>query len=600
MALGKHSVLPSQDFYFRSGLTYTERTASVFNIRVLPAGCIFSQAGPLVWPKRPEDALPLLGYLMSLPARSLLELLVGSGDGAVSGSAARHFLAGTVSSIPVPSFPVSVWRRIGELTRHCVEESHFLHSQMETDIHFVSSAQFSALLEGVEASKKAYLNRVKNILEASWNIQQLVCAQMGITDDDLARCNCLVSLHPCSFAHGDVPAAELVPFESLSEDEVVDKAAGVVEGRAATKQAFQADRRLELACLIYKSHPDSIIRSWPPAARQRVSEVASDVVSLALGCAFGRWDIRYATGGKPTPELPDPFASLPVCPPGMLQNAQGLPSRPEDVPAAYPLRIPWHGILVDDLNYPLDIERRVRDAIEIIWKDRAEGIEHEACEILGVKSLRDYFRKPACFFADHLKRYSKSRRQAPIYWPLSTASGSYTMWIYYQRLTENSLHTALADFIDPKLKSLREEISFLRNSGNQEMRLEELADLQQELQEFRVEIERIIKLPWKPYLNDGVLITASPLWKLFRLPKWQKDLKACWEELSKGEYDWAHLAYTIWPARVEEVCKTDRSVAIAHGLEHLCKIEASKAKTKRGTKKGADQESFGAEGEYAK
>ena len=47
-------------------------------------------------------------------------------------------------------------------------------------------------------------------------------------------------------------------------------------------------------------------------------------------------------------------------------------------------------------------------------------------------------------------------------------------------------------------------------------------------------IERIIKLPWKPNLNDGVLITASPLWKLFRLPKWQKDLKACWEDLAKG------------------------------------------------------------------
>src|SRR5262249_27576787 len=160
----------------------------------------------------------------------------------------------------------------------------------------------------------------------------------------------------------------------------------------------------------------------------------------------------------------------------------------------------------------LDIERGVREVIEIIWKDRAEAIEHEACEILGVKSLRDYFRKPSGFFADHLKRYSKSRRQACIYWPLSTASGSYTLWIYYHRLTENTLHSALADFIDPKLKSFREEISYLRDNSNQQMRLEELQDLEQELQQLRDEIERIIKLPWKPNLNDGVLITASPLW----------------------------------------------------------------------------------------
>lgn len=85
-------------------------------------------------------------------------------------------------------------------------------------------------------------------------------------------------------------------------------------------------------------------------------------------------------------------------------------------------------------------------------------------------------------------------------------------------------------------------------------------------------------------LNDGVLITASPLHKLFRLPKWQKDLKACWDKLAKGEYDWAHLAYTIWPSRVEKACEKDRSIAIAHGREDLCKVEPPKPKATRGKK----------------
>jgi len=232
-----------------------------------------------------------------------------------------------------------------------------------------------------------------------------------------------------------------------------------------------------------------------------------------------------------------------------------LPAEPEDVPPDYPLRISWKGILVDDENHTEDIVARVREVLEVIWKARADSIEQEACELLGVKNLRDYFRRPAGFFADHLKRYSKSRRQTPIYWPLSTANGSYTLWIYYHRLNDQTLHSALADFVDPKLKAVRTEISTLRESGNHRDRLEELLDLERELSDFRAEIERIIKLPWKPNLNDGVIITASPLWKLFRLPKWQKDLKACWEKLEKGDYDWAHLAYSIWPKRVEEVCK---------------------------------------------
>jgi hypothetical protein len=316
-------------------------------------------------------------------------------------------------------------------------------------------------------------------------------------------------------------------------------------------------------------------------------------MSYLFGTAFGRWDIRYAMGEQAAPQLPDPFAPLPVCPPGQLQNAQGLPVRPEDVPTAYLVCIPWDGILVDDKGNKLDIVSRVREIIELVWKDRAEVIEQEACEILSMKSLRDYFRKPAGFFADHLKRYSKSRRQAPIYWPLSTTSGKYTLWLYYHRLTDQTLHTVLADFVDPKIKSVERDIEILRErAGGGGSQVGEAQEFLDELKEFRAEIERIIKLPWKPNLNDGVLITASPLWKLFRLPKWRKDLEACWKELESGDYDWAHLAYTIWPDRVREKCKTDRSIAIAHGLEPLCQVAGPVSKAKRGRKKQVALEGF--------
>jgi hypothetical protein len=351
----------------------------------------------------------------------------------------------------------------------------------------------------------------------------------------------------------------------------------------------------EISDVVAQRYGAAVHENLVPEERQTV---IAGVASYLAGCAFGRWDIRYAMGEKAAPELPDPFAPLPVCPPGQLQNAQGLPARPEDVPAAYPVRIPWDGILVEDPNHALDIERRVREVIEIIWKDRAEAIEHEACEILGVKSLRDYFRKPTGFFADHLKRYSKSRRQAPIYWPLSTASGNYTLWIYYHRLTDQTLFQCVNDFVKPKLEEVNRDIERLRGelqradggSSKQREKLQELEDLAIELKEFHDELLRVAGLPYKPNLNDGVLITASPLWKLFRLPKWQKDLKACWEALEGEEYEWAHLAYTIWPDRVKQVCKTDRSIAIAHGLEDLCEVKAPEKKAKRGKKKAEQME----------
>ena len=117
----------------------------------------------------------------------------------------------------------------------------------------------------------------------------------------------------------------------------------------------------------------------------------------------------------------------------------------------------------------------------------------------------------------------------------------------------------------------------------------QLADaetLLNELKELHTELS-LWAPKWKPNLNDGVLITACPLWKLFRLPKWRKDLEACWKELEAGDYDWSHLAYTLFPTRVREKCKTDRSIAIAHGLEDLCQVQAPTPKKTRSKKASA-------------
>jgi len=59
---------------------------------------------------------------------------------------------------------------------------------------------------------------------------------------------------------------------------------------------------------------------------------------------------------------------------------------------------------------------------------------------------------------------------------------------------------------------------------------------------------------------------------------WQKELKAKWAELAAAKYDWAHLAMHLWPERVVPKCATDRSLAIAHGLEDVFWEETGDAK----------------------
>ena len=61
-------------------------------------------------------------------------------------------------------------------------------------------------------------------------------------------------------------------------------------------------------------------------------------------------------------------------------------------------------------------------------------------------------------------------------------------------------------------------------------------------------------------------------------------------KLEKGDYDWAHLALNYWPERVRERCKSDKSLAIAHGLEQVYIKPEARPKKARGRKNAGGDE----------
>jgi len=301
---------------------------------------------------------------------------------------------------------------------------------------------------------------------------------------------------------------------------------------------------------------------------EALDEVPSvdSLLSWAIGVAFGRFDWRFATGERTAPPRPEPFDPLPAKSPGMLPDGA--------------MAFHQHaGILVDDQGHPHDLARLVEQVLETVDASVAEDV-------------RRWLQKD--FFAFHLKRYSKSRRKAPIYWPLATASGSYTLWLYYPSLSDQTLFTAVNDFVDPKLEDVRKELQTLRDKGagrskQDEKSLEALVSLEHELADLRDSLLEIAP-SYRPNHDDGVQITAAPLWKLFRHKPWQKVLKDTWAKLEKGDYDWAHLAMNYWPGRVRDKCVTDKSLAIAHGLEHLYVEPEPVEKKTRGRKKAGSTE----------
>ena len=296
-----------------------------------------------------------------------------------------------------------------------------------------------------------------------------------------------------------------------------------------------------------------------------VDQIAG-LLSWAVGVAFGRFDRRLATGERRAPPEPAPFDPLPAKSPGMLPDGAALFH-------AHP------GLLLDDPGHPHDLTRLMEDVLHRV-------------DAPVPADVRRWLQRD--FFAFHLQRYSKSRRKAPIYWPLSTASGSYTLWLYYPRLTSQTLYTAVNDFIEGpngKLQQVQREAAALRAKGSARSRdddkqLEALQSLGLELIDLRDTLLQIAPI-YRPNHDDGVQITAAPLWRLFRHKPWQKVLKETWGKLEKGDYDWAHLAMAYWPDRVREKCKTDKSLAIAHDLEHLyIQPEPKPAKTRSRKKAG--------------
>jgi hypothetical protein len=276
------------------------------------------------------------------------------------------------------------------------------------------------------------------------------------------------------------------------------------------------------------------------------------LLSWAVGVAFGRFDWRIATGERGATPEPDPFDPLPAKSPGML--AEGAE--------------PFHahlGILVDDPGHPDDLSRLIEDVLTRVRVEIPSDVQRW--------QVRD-------FFPQHVKQYSKSRRKAPIYWQLATPSASYSVWLYFHAFSKDTLFRVQNDYLGPKLRDGRQQLDRLRldvgttPTSAQSRAIETHIAFVEELASMHEEVRRVAPL-WDPDLDDGVILNFAPFWRLVPQNRaWQKECRAAWEALVKGDYDWAHVAMRLWPERVVPKCAKDRSLAIAHDLEDVFWVES--------------------------
>lgn len=324
----------------------------------------------------------------------------------------------------------------------------------------------------------------------------------------------------------------------------------------------------------YKSRrPYEELLSIDGASSQNIinkTVMAQEMVMELVGMAFGRWDMNYTLHKKEIPAFGDVFDALPFMPVVSLDA--------KTQPADY-IQIPMDGLLMDLPNHPLSLVKRVQEVMRTIWGEKADDYEYELCHLIGVESLQDYFDSPQGFFDYHFKRYTKSRRKAPIYWPISSPSGAMTVWVYYPRLSDQTLPHILL-MLSKEHTALQSNLTNaqLANDKKQEAKL---MNMMSEINFLESELQRVHELPYKPNHDDGVPVTAAPLVNVFRHNGWKNECQDKWDELSKGDYDWSHMAYSIFPQRIRDKVKKDWCLALTHGLKELCDNKPKEKKTRK-------------------
>ena len=312
--------------------------------------------------------------------------------------------------------------------------------------------------------------------------------------------------------------------------------------------------------------------------------LAAELVSWAVGVAFGRFDVRLATGARELPGRARAVRSVA----GLLARDAHRRRRPAARPSARRL-----SALVPRGRDP----RRRPGPPARPHGRRPRGVRH-GLRRLGRRGLagggsppRPQGPRPA-----HLARPGVLRPppRAPLQEPPQGADP-----LAARTRVGELQHLALRPPADPR-QPVRPRRTSSRPSSRSRSAARRASSRRRaptrprssgpsiaaqdafvaELRVFADEVRRVAPL-WNPDLDDGIVLVEAPLWRLVPHKPWQKELKSRWDDLAAGKYDWAHLAMHLWPERVVPKCATDRSLAIAHGLEDVFWAEGADGKWTR-------------------
>ena len=537
----------NEDDAFSLGVVYPMRTTSDISPRALPANVSFNKASQFLPVSNKAEAKYFIALAYTRSFKVLVEAMYGSGDTSVSGSAARNYTGGVLNALPVPRPSIKIVDEISEIYDLISQKQASLKSMDEMSLLFNSDKFLSGFENNISQSAHKSLEHefltMLYVGSKSFDVDKIVANEYQFDEGFLESSWGRHPFDPQYTSSCPISYEELIGLMDADGDDLRP-----IKGskRIITKKSFFSSRQIEVAFHLTGQSPSEIVKTLLSDGEYLDNyrhEYSKRLFSVFIGKVMGRWSSPVENN------LLLDFTDY------NIDKIKGDYLVGDSLPA------------IESSKLIKKILSKITDFVGV----DAESFESEFCQINGISSLEDYIQSPQGFFDWHLSRCSNSRRQAPIYLPIQSASGEVVIWLYYHSLSVETLFWCVNNILEPKLKELRFEVDrfgkSVKDSDKISRKYIELKEKIDEVSDFRDDLIEISKV-WMPNYDDGVLINAAPLRELFKHRGWQGKLKKVWLELEKGKHDWSFTAMKYWPERVLKRCYKDRGIALAHSVEN--------------------------------
>ena len=479
-----HSAVRNDEFYFRSGLTWSKISSGIFSVRYRPEGFIFDDTGRCGFAQTQEILHQALGLLNSRIASSALAAL----------SPTLSFTSGEIAKIP---YSRNLPALLIENTQQAVKNTRQDWDSYETSWDFQENPliqEAKATAKPSKAGEGLLSSHAENgeYLQASRPLADIYVSLRLKWRQQTEEMRRLETENNRIFIDAYGLQDELSPEVPWNEITLTCnpwyRYGKTPENADLLGNGFYLNHSTAQIKPTSKQEEDCPDGNFPFAhdTEQRLLEdTIKEFISYAVGCMMGRYSpekpglilanqgdgfVRYheIMSGKNSDEImlisDATKAELRSAAGETLADNEAYRKSRQDrcpMPASYQIRdfisSRYHVIcdrdgvipILDDEWFVDDIVAQFKDFLKLTFGNRHYADNLDFIEKTLGKDIRKYFLKD--FYRDHIQRY-KTR---PVYWMFSSPKGSFNALIYMHRYRPDTVSIVLNEYLREFIAKIR-------------------------------------------------------------------------------------------------------------------------------------------------